>query len=161
MARLILLLALGLLAYVAWQKLRQQPPEKQRKMLLRGVFFALLGLVLLLVATGRVHWVVVAITAALPVLKGLFGWLLRALPFLQVWLKKHHIPTEQPRPDQDRGLTEHEAWQLLGLKPGASRDDIIQAHKRLIQKVHPDRGGNDYLASQLNIARDLLLKRYG
>ncbi len=161
MARLILLLALGLLAYIAWQKLRQQPPEKQRKTLLRAAFFALLGLVIVLVATGRVHWIVAAIAAALPILKGLLGLLLRALPFLQVWLKKHHIPTNPPPPSQNRELSEQEAWQLLGLQPGASREDIIKAHKRLIQKVHPDRGGNDYLASQLNTARDLLLKRHG
>ncbi|WP_461520919.1 J domain-containing protein [Porticoccus sp.] len=160
MARLFLLLALGLLAYVGWQYLQQQPPEKRRKNLLRVGFFALLGLVLLLVATGRVHWIAAAIAAALPVLKGLLGLLLRTLPLLQVWHKKHDTPSGQP-PSQDRGLTEHEAWQLLGLKPGASREDIIQAHKRLIQKVHPDRGGNDYLASQLNTARDLLLKRHG
>ena len=57
-------------------------------------------------------------------------------------------------------LTEHDALQLLGLKPGASREEIIRAHKRLMQKLHPDRGGNDYLASQINAARDLLLKRH-
>ena len=97
-----------------------------------------------------------AVTAALPVIKILFNLLLRAIPFLQVWLRNRQTPTKNT-PSTSTGLTEEEAWQLLGLQPGASREDIIQSHKRLIQKLHPDRGGNDYLAAKLNAARDLLL----
>lgn len=50
-----------------------------------------------------------------------------------------------------------EALAVLGLKEDATEADIIEAHRKLIQKVHPDRGGNDYLAGQINRARDLLL----
>jgi hypothetical protein len=157
MAKIVVLLAVVILGYLFWQKLNNYPPEQRKKLLLRSGFFILIAVLLLLVATGRVHWIAVAITAALPALKILFALLLRALPFLQVWLKKRHSQSAPPIPPSSSQLTEEEAWQLLGLQPGAPREDIIQAHKRLIQKLHPDRGGNDYLAAKLNAARDLLL----
>jgi hypothetical protein len=54
-------------------------------------------------------------------------------------------------------LNEQAALEILGLQAGASKQEIIQAHRRLIQKVHPDRGGSDYLAAQINAAKDLLI----
>ncbi|MBV1930207.1 MAG: molecular chaperone DnaJ [Porticoccaceae bacterium] len=64
----------------------------------------------------------------------------------------------QQQAPASRSLTKTEAWQILGLEPEADEATIIKAHKRLIQKLHPDRGGNDYLASKVNAAKDLLLK---
>lgn len=56
-------------------------------------------------------------------------------------------------------MTIDEAFNILGLQLNATRDDIIDAHRKLMQKLHPDRGGNDYLASKINQAKDLLLKQ--
>lgn len=55
--------------------------------------------------------------------------------------------------------SEEEALAVLGLKPGADRQAVLDAHKRLMRLVHPDRGGTDYLAAKINQARDILLAR--
>ena len=54
-------------------------------------------------------------------------------------------------------MSREEALKVLGLGPGASQDDIREAHRRLILQNHPDRGGSDYLASKINEAKDVLL----
>ena len=62
-----------------------------------------------------------------------------------------------PPPESANGMSRAEALAVLGVDEAASDEDIVAAHRRLMQKLHPDRGGNDYLAAKINQAKDLLL----
>ncbi|MDE2581666.1 MAG: hypothetical protein KGL52_08525 [Rhodospirillales bacterium] len=109
-----------------------------------------LSLMLMLVLTGREG---IAVGAAI-----LFG------PMLwERWRAAHPDarfgPGARPAPPPPGAgaMTREEAWQVLGLAPGASPAEIRAAHRRLMRAAHPDAGGSDWMAARLNQARDLLL----
>lgn len=91
-----------------------------------------------------------------------------SMSLLESWLDANRAGWREYFAAQDAGETPRaepagdpvaEAYAVLGLKPGASDEDIRAAHRELMKGVHPDHGGSSYLASKINAARDLLLKQ--
>lgn len=222
------------------------PPAQARQTLGKVALYGGIGVLLLLVLTGRLSWVFAAAAAAVPVLQRGFG-LLRLVPLikplldaigiakaahrsgggsaggkqsrvetawlrmtldhdsgamdgivlqgpqqglklaelsmqqllalrsqcdpqslqlLDAWLDREHSewrqqggsdgPHQTPPPSSG-AMDRAEALAILGLEEGASADDIKAAHRRLMQRLHPDRGGSTYLASRINEAKRLLM----
>jgi hypothetical protein len=97
----------------------------------------------------RLLVIAVALVAVLYLLSPLLDGLARA--------SRSRRQKDDGQPPRGR-MTRREAYEVLGLTEGASREQILEAHRQLILKVHPDRqGGSTYLAAQINQARDVLL----
>jgi len=164
MIRYLFFIALALVLYF-WAKgyIKNSPPEelRSRKVTLGIMVFA--GVMIILAMTGRMHWLAAAIAALLPVVKALLQPILTAV--LTSAHKKHQ---EQSSGSGDSGtvadkstaMDEEQARQILGLSGTFTKEDVVEAHRKLMQKNHPDRGGNDYLAAQINRAKEILLAKF-
>lgn len=118
---------------------------------------------LILTITGRLTWifalfglVIAGVLKALPVLVRHFSVFQHLWSLFQSKQQSSQKPQE---PSANAQMSKQEAYQVLGLQPEASPEEIILAHRRLIQKLHPDRGGTDYLAAKINRAKAILLEK--
>jgi DnaJ homolog subfamily C member 19 len=68
-------------------------------------------------------------------------------------------PSQPPPRRAAGGMSVEEAYQVLGLNAGATEAEIRAAHHRLMRTAHPDSGGSDWLATRVNLARDILLRQ--
>jgi len=67
--------------------------------------------------------------------------------------------TGQGRAPGTGAMTQEEAYEILGLQPGAGEEAIREAHRALMKRIHPDAGGTSGLAARVNQAKDVLLKQ--
>jgi len=241
MPRIILLLAVAIVAFILIQRVQRLPPHKRRGEMFKLALGATVVLAIVLTLAGKMHWVGAAITGLLlalrqslpllikffpllsslrqktqsraqhstlstsilrmtldhesgqlsgEVLSGPFeGWRLdelndtqldelieycrehdeESLQLLEGYLEQRFNdrtgstqgPEQDEAPDNAQnggGMTRQEALSILGLDDeNAGRDAVVDAHRKLMQKLHPDRGGSDYLAAKINQAKDFLL----
>lgn len=67
----------------------------------------------------------------------------------------------QRGPGLREAMSKEEAYQVLGLQPGASQEAVRSAHRTLMKRFHPDTGGSNWLAAKINSAKDILLGTHG
>jgi DnaJ-domain-containing protein 1 len=87
------------------------------------------------------------------------SYLDRRFPAWRLDAQGHGAGGQRPAASTGK-MTNEEAYQILGLQPGAGRDDIVRAHRGLMKKLHPDQGGSTYLATRVNEAKDTLLRTH-
>ena len=117
-------------------------------LLLKSVLgaIAIVGVILLMLS-GRFMNVAVGIAT-----------LIALLPSFRNFIKKQFARKGPTLADPLSSMTLEQACDILEVSPNATLQEIKAAHHRLIQKIHPDQGGSDYLAAQVNGAKEVLIK---
>jgi hypothetical protein len=161
----ILLLLVSLLVSIVWigPWLKRTPKQNRDSVCKKLIFGAVLVLVLGSVASGRLNWLFALLGVLFASLSRLLPLVINFFPHLQKLWTLFQFSKNQKQNTSDSvrfaALTRAQALEILGLKPGATEQEIIAAHRKLISRVHPDKGGSDYLAAQINLAKQVLLQK--
>ncbi len=131
-------------------------PNKASTLITLAAAGLIIGLAVL-AATGRLHWLAAVGAATLPFLRRGFG-LIRYLPWIRQLYQSRSARGSTADAPRSGDMSFAQAREVLDLGRAPTKDEVIAAHRRLMQKLHPDRGGSTFLAQQLNEAKRVLLK---
>lgn len=150
-------LGVGIFYLQRWQKLPKQQQQKSAK---QFVLWALAIIVLGLVVTGRAHWLM-GVLATLLALAGRVAQFAQYIPMARKIFGDANAQTNSASQNAptNNTMTRQQAADILGVDVDANQDEIRLAHKKLMQKIHPDRGGSDALAKQINEAKKVLTQK--
>lgn len=150
----VVALCVGIIMLKRWQKL---PKEQQKKSARQILLWSVAAIVLALVVTGRAHWLM-GVLATLLALAGRVAQFAQYIPMAKkIFGDANAQPSSAGNTSpSNQIMTRQEAADILGIDVNASQEEVRMAHKKLMQKIHPDRGGSDALAKQINEAKKVL-----
>lgn len=157
MARILILIAGLVVAIYLWAWLKSRYQLQGRPFAIKATLVGCALLFIALAGAGKIHWLGAVLASTLAAIRFFLPILFRSLPILAPFLKRANADQAKAKADDDSDMTKEEAFAILGLDNTATEEEIVMAHRRLIQKLHPDTGGNEYLATQLNLAKDVLI----
>ncbi len=148
MAYLLILVLGGVILYFAVSNYLKNQPDKFKNMFgkILGVVLGIAGF-LLLIRGNIPAGIALGAGAALSWQGSLWSYL------------RARAGIKDPQAQVKTNMTREQALEILELTGNPTDEDVKEAHHRLMMKMHPDQGGSGYFASQLNQAKDLLLKK--
>ena len=163
MIRVYFVIALIIFAFFALRKFQKAPPEVISKLIKKTGLVLFVVIIVLLTATGKLNGLFALVGVLIAFVFRMLPSILRYVPQLHgLWhaIKPKNKQTTGNGFHQSTGkMSKKEACEVLGLTLLATEKEIINAHRLLIQKMHPDRGGSDYLAAKINLAKKVLLEK--
>lgn len=159
----VYLLVIVIATFFWFRVFLRKTPVERKSFVRKSTFYGIALIFVLLAVMGRLNWILAALSVAVAFISRFFPVVLRYAPQLQrLWsvyrARGNFSEANQGFKKPSAAMTVDEACKILGVSVSATRQEIIDAHRQLIFKNHPDRGGSSYLAAQINRAKEILLQ---